>query len=46
MYHVSLAVQCIYGRSDEGGGNGDGKKGSEITGGGEKVEIVRRLVRW
>ena len=25
MYHVSLAVQCIYGWSDEGGEDGDGK---------------------
>ena len=27
MYHVSLAVQCIYGWSDEGGEDGDGKEG-------------------
>ena len=24
VYHVSLAVQCIYGWSDEGGEDGDG----------------------
>ena len=27
MYHVSLAVQCRYGWSDEGGEDGDGKEG-------------------
>ena len=27
MYHVLLAVQYVYGCSDEGGENGDGKKG-------------------
>ena len=40
MYHVPLAVQCIHGRSDEGAGNGDGREGSEIPGGGEGVEIT------
>ena len=28
MYHVPLALQCIYGRSDEGE-NGDGEEGRE-----------------
>ena len=27
MYHVPLALQCIYGRSDEGSENGDGEEG-------------------
>ena len=40
MYHVPLAVQCIYGCSDEGGEDGDGKEGSEIRGGWERVEIT------
>ena len=26
MYHVPLALQCIYGCSDEGGENGDGEE--------------------
>ena len=30
MYYVSLAVQCIYGWSDERGVDGDGKEGSEL----------------
>ena len=29
MYHIPLAVQCIYGFSG-GGEDGDGKEGSEI----------------
>ena len=29
MYGVPLALQCIYGRSDEGGDNGDGEEGRE-----------------
>ena len=44
MYHVPLAVQCIYGCSDEGGEDGDGKEGSEIYGVWEKVEIAWSLV--
>ena len=35
MYHVPLAFLSIYGRSDEGGENGDGEK-SEISGGRER----------
>ena len=30
MYHVPLTFQCIYGCSDEGGGNGDGKGGVSL----------------
>ena len=44
MYHVSLAVQCIYGWSDEGGEYGDGKEGSELSDGWERVEIAWPLV--
>ena len=40
VYHVSLTIQCIYGWSDEGGEDGDGKEGSELPGGWERVEIV------
>ena len=29
MYHIPLALQCIYGCSDEGGENGDGEEGRE-----------------
>ena len=28
-YHVPLAVQCIYGCSDEGGEDGERKEGSD-----------------
>ena len=44
MYHVSLAVQCIYGWSDEGGEDGDGKEGSELPGEWERVKIAWSLV--
>ena len=44
MYHVPLALQCIYGWSDEGGEDGDGKEGSEIPGGWERVVIAWPLV--
>ena len=30
MYHAALAVQCIYGCSDEGSQDGDGKEASEL----------------
>ena len=40
MYHISLAVHCIYGWSDEGGEDGDGKKGCELPGGLERMEIA------
>ena len=30
MYHVPLAVKCIYGCSNEGGNNEDGKEGREL----------------
>ena len=32
VHHVPLVFQCIYGWSDEGGEDGDGKEGSEIPG--------------
>ena len=38
-YHVPFAVQCIY-RWSEGGEDGDGKEGSKLHGGWEKVEIA------
>ena len=50
MYHVPLAVQCIYGWSDEGGENGDGKEGRElledggVSKGWERAEITWPLV--
>ena len=31
VYHVPLAFQSIYGRSDEGGENRDGEEGSGIS---------------
>ena len=37
LYHVPLALQCIYGWSDERGENEDG---SEIFGVGGRVEII------
>ena len=44
MYHVPLALQCIYGRSDEGGVNGDGEERNEISRGGKKLEIAWPIV--
>ena len=44
MYHVPLAFQCIYGRSDERGEDGNGKEESEIPGGGERVKITWPLI--
>ena len=44
VYHVPLAVQCIYGWSNEGGEDGDGKERSEFPGGCERVEIAWPLV--
>ena len=38
MHHIPLALQCIYGRSDEGSENGDGEEGSEISGGEKRVK--------
>ena len=40
MYHVPLTLQCLYGRSDEGGENGDGEEKSEISGKGKRGEIA------
>ena len=46
VYHDLLAFQCIYGCSD-GGKNGEGKEGSEISGGGKRVKVDLLLVcRW
>ena len=44
VYHIPLAAQSIYGRIDEGGEDRDGKEGSELTGGWERVEIAWPLV--
>ena len=44
MYYVPLAVQCIYGKSDEGGEDGYGKEGSELHEGWERVKIAWPLV--
>ena len=40
MYNIPLSLQWIYGRSDEGGEKWDGKEGSEISVGEERVEIT------
>ena len=40
MYHISLAVHCIYRWSDEEGEDGDRKEGSEVPGEWERVEIA------
>ena len=44
MYHVSLVVQFIYGWSDEGGKDRDGKEGSELSGGWERMKVAWLLV--
>ena len=44
MHHVSLAIYCIYGWSDEGGEDGDRKEVSELSGEWERVEIAWPLV--
>ena len=44
IYHIPLAFQCICGRSNEGGEDGDREEGSEIPGGWERVEITWPLV--
>ena len=44
VYDVPLALQCIYGWSDEGGENEDGEEGSEISGGGKRMEVAWPLV--
>ena len=43
LYYVPLAFQCLYGRSNERGENGDGNEGSEIPGRGERSEITWRV---
>ena len=40
---VRQGVSCLLG-SDEGGENGDGKEGSEISGEGKRVKIAWSLV--
>ena len=44
MYHVPLAVQCIYRFSEGGGEDTDGEEGSELPVGWERVEIAWTLV--
>ena len=44
VYHVPLPIQYIYGRSDEGGENGDGEEGSETSRGKKRVGIAWPLV--
>ena len=44
MYHIPLAVQCLYGCSDEGGEDEDGKERSEILGGGERERRLPGLL--
>ena len=44
VYHVRVAFQCKYGSSYEGDKNGDREDGSDISGGGERVEISWSLV--
>ena len=36
LYHISLALQCVYGCNDERSENGDGKDRSEIPRRGEE----------
>ena len=43
-YHVSLAIQCIYGESDKGSEDGYGKEESEIPGGWGRVERLPGLL--
>ena len=40
VYHVPLALQHVYGCSDEIGENGDEEDGSEISEGRKKVKIT------
>ena len=40
VYHIPLAVQCIYGWSDECGEDADRREGSELNGRWERVEIA------
>ena len=44
MYYVPLALQCVNGRSDEGGENGVGKEGSKTPREGVRVEIAWPLI--
>ena len=40
MYHIPSVFQCIYGCSDEGVEDRDGKEGNEIPGGWERMDIT------
>ena len=52
MYHVLMALQCIYGCSDERGENGDGEEGrlpgllyaDDLVLCGESAEDLRAMV--
>ena len=44
MYHISVAFQCIYGGSDEGVENGDGKEGDDISGEGKRIDTAWPLL--
>ena len=44
MYHVPLALQCIYARRYVGGEDEDGEEWGEIPGGWEIVKIAWPLV--
>ena len=44
LCHVPLALQRVYGCSNESGENGEGEKESSVSGGGERVEITRYLL--
>ena len=44
VYHVPLAVKCIYGWREEGSKDGVEKEGSELFRGWERVEIPWPLV--
>ena len=44
MHHVPLAIQRIYVWRNEVGEGGDGKEGSELPGGSERLENACPLV--
>ena len=39
-----MAIQCVYGWSDEGAEDGGGKEGSELLGGLKRVKIAWPLI--
>ena len=43
LYHIPLAFQYMYGLSEERSENKDGEDGSEISRGGERIEITLLL---